>query len=187
MARTAGGIPPVLLAPCAEANGSGLTDAVLGLSGRPAEDPRRQLSAIVDGSGDAIFGATTDGMITSWNAAAERLLLGYTANEIIGQSWAVLGPPGRGSEAEDVRARLNADGPAERFETTRRRKDGSLVDVFITASPAIDERRTVVGLSVIARDITERRGTQRALEESQRRVSCHATPPPLLCSVLLTS
>jgi diguanylate cyclase (GGDEF)-like protein/PAS domain S-box-containing protein len=135
---------------------------------KKAEEARQQLAAIVDGSGDAIFGVTTDGTVTSWNAAAERLF-GYAAEEIIGQPVAVLAPAGRAAEQAQSRARLNAGGPAEYLETTRRRKDGSLVDVLITDSPATDQAGSVVGLSVIAHDITERRGAQRALEASQRR------------------
>jgi PAS domain S-box-containing protein len=113
---------------------------------------------------------STDGMVTSWNAAAEQLF-GYSAAEIIGRRWAVLAPDGLVSEDEEVLARLNAGGPAERLETTRRRKDGSQVDVLITASPARDEAGNVVGLSVIAHDITERREAQRARDASQRRMA----------------
>jgi len=132
-----------------------------------AEVARRHLSAIIDGSGDAIFGSTSEALVTSWNAAAEALF-GYTAEEIIGQPLSTLAPEGAAPEQEGVRARLNAGGPAERFESTRRRKDGSLVDVVITASRATDEAGEAVGLSVIAHDITESRVAQRALEASQR-------------------
>ena len=137
---------------------------------KQAEEARRQLSAIIDGSGDAIFGATVDGMVASWNAAAERLF-GYTAEDIVGRAVALLAPAGLAHEQREVWARLNAGGPAERFETARRRKDGSLVDVLITASPATDEAGKVVGMSVIAHDITEQREAQRALEASQRRLA----------------
>jgi len=147
--------------------------AVIGVSvdiseRKAGEEARRQLSAIIEGSGDAIFGATTGGTVTSWNPAAARLF-GYTAEEIIGQPVAVLTPPGQTAEQAQIRARLNAGGPAEYLETVRRHKDGSLVDVLITDSPATDEAGEVVGLSVIAHDITERREAQRALEASQRR------------------
>jgi diguanylate cyclase (GGDEF)-like protein/PAS domain S-box-containing protein len=135
-----------------------------------ADAAHRRLAAIVDGSGDAIFGTTTDAKVTSWNAAAEQLF-GYTAEEIIGQPLSVLAPVGGSAEQEGVRARLNAGGPSERFESTRRRKDGSLVDVAITASRATDELGEVVGLSVIAHDITESRMTQQALAASQRRLA----------------
>jgi diguanylate cyclase (GGDEF)-like protein/PAS domain S-box-containing protein len=137
---------------------------------RKAETARRQLAAIVEGSGDAILGVSPGGIVTSWNASA-RDLLGYAAGEIIGRPWALLAPDGLSSEQDGLRARINAGGPAERLETTRRRKDGSLVDVLITASPATDVEHNVVGLSVSAHDITERRAAQRALEESGRRLA----------------
>ena len=135
-----------------------------------AENALRQLGAIVAGSGDAILGVTIDGIVTSWNSAAEALF-GYTAEEIIGQDESLLVPPDKAAEPALVRARLIAGGPPEQLETTRRRRDGSLVGVFVTASPAVDEAGKVVGLSVIAHDITERRRSQRALEASQRRLA----------------
>jgi diguanylate cyclase (GGDEF)-like protein/PAS domain S-box-containing protein len=137
---------------------------------KTAEEERRRLSAIVDGSGDAILGVALGGEVTSWNAAAARLF-GYTAKEIIGRPISLLAPEDRTGEQLAVRARLLAGGPAERLVTTRRRKDGSLVDVFITASPATDEAGNVVGQSVIAQDITEPLRAQRALEESERRLA----------------
>ena len=135
-----------------------------------AEEGRRYLSALVEGSGDAIFGVTTDGTVTSWNAAAAGLL-GYRAGEIIGQPVSVIAPADRVVEQVQMRARLIAGGPPERFETLRRRKDGSVVEVLISASTALDETGNIVGLSVIAHDITVRRSAQQALEESQRRLA----------------
>ena len=135
-----------------------------------SEQARQRLAAIVEGSGDAIFSATTDGMVTSWNGAAERLF-GFTADEIIGRPVALFAPDDKAEEQAQMRARLNAGGPHERLETTRRRKDGTLVDVLVTASTATDEAGKVIGLSVIAHDITERHAAQRALEASQRRLA----------------
>jgi diguanylate cyclase (GGDEF)-like protein/PAS domain S-box-containing protein len=137
---------------------------------RNAEQVRRQLSAIVEDSGDAIFGSTTDGIATSWNAAAERLF-GYTPAEIIGGPVAVLAPDGRVAEQAQMRARLRAGGPAERSETRRRRKDGSLVDVCVTASPATDGAGQMVGLSLIMQDITERVEARQALQAGRRRLA----------------
>lgn len=135
-----------------------------------AEEVRRQLSAIVDGSGDAIFGATTDGIVTSWNPAAEQLF-GFTAAEIVGQPGALIAPPELAYEQVEMRARLLAGGPAERLETTRRHQDGRLIDVIISASTSTDEAGEIIGLSVLAHDITERRKTQRALEATGRRLA----------------
>ena len=131
---------------------------------------RRQLAAIVESSGDAIFSTTVDGVITSWNSAAEALF-GYRADEIIGRSVALPAPPGADAEQIGVRRRL-ADGAShERLETIRQRRDGTLVDVTITASTILGEAGRPVGLSVVAQDITERAATQRALVVSARRLA----------------
>ncbi len=137
---------------------------------RAVEEDRRQLAAIVGGSGDAIFGTTLDGEVTSWNRAAEQLF-GFTAEDMIGRPIAQIAPADRAGEQEQMRLRLGAGGPHERLETTRRRKDGSQVEVLITASTATDETGRVMGLSVIAHDITERRAEQRALEASELRLA----------------
>jgi diguanylate cyclase (GGDEF)-like protein/PAS domain S-box-containing protein len=131
---------------------------------------RRQLAAIVETSGDAIMGLTNDGLITSWNDAAE-LLFGYTAAEIIGTSMAVLTPGDLAAEQVQVRALLTGGGAAQRFETMRCRKDGSFVEIVLTASPIHDDDGSVVGLSMIAHDITGQRKDQRALEASQRQLA----------------
>jgi diguanylate cyclase (GGDEF)-like protein/PAS domain S-box-containing protein len=153
----------------------GSLSAVIGVSidvtqRKAGEGAQRQLAAMVAGSGDAIFGATTKGMITNWNPAAERMF-GYTADEIIGQSVAVLTHPGESEQQAQIRARLNAGGQPERFETVRRCKDGTVVNVLITDSSVRDEAGEVVGLSAIAHDIPDRREAQRALETSQRSLA----------------
>jgi PAS domain S-box-containing protein len=98
-------------------------------------------------------------------------LFGYTAGEIIGQSISLLTPLAEAPEQAAVRARLWAGGSPEHFETTRRRKDGSLVGVLITDSAALDEEGNVVGLSVVAHDISVRRKAQAGLEVSERRLA----------------
>jgi diguanylate cyclase (GGDEF)-like protein/PAS domain S-box-containing protein len=137
---------------------------------KAGEAARQQLAAIVGGSGDAIFGTTTDGIITSWNGAAEQLF-GWTAEEAIGQRASLIASADKVGMQRQMLARLNAGGAHERHETTRRRKDGSLVDVLLIASTATDEAGKVVGMSVIAHDITERRAAQLALETSQHRLA----------------
>ena len=134
------------------------------------EEARRQLVAIVEGSGDAIFAVANDGLVTAWNAAAERLF-GYTAEEIVGHSIAALTPPEKVAEQQEVRARVTAGGPAERIETTRCRKDGSIVEVVLTVSRVADKAGTPLGLSVISHDITERRAARHNLELSLRRLA----------------
>jgi diguanylate cyclase (GGDEF)-like protein/PAS domain S-box-containing protein len=149
----------------------GIGVVVVDITERKAgEAARHQLAAIVGGSGDAIFGSTAEGIITSWNGAAERLF-GWTAEEAIGQPASLIAPDDKVAMQQQILARLNAGGTHERHETTRRRKDGSLVDVLLIASTATDETGKVVGMSVIAHDITERRAQQRALETSQHRLA----------------
>jgi PAS domain S-box-containing protein len=112
------------------------------------------LSAIVNSSDDAIVGKDTDGVITSWNPAAERIY-GYLAAEILGQPMAVLCPPDRVGEVTEI---LDTIGRGERVvhkETRRLRKDGTTIPVSVTVSPIRDESGRLIGASSIARDITE--------------------------------
>jgi len=134
------------------------------------EKARQQLAAIVEGSGDAIFGVAVSGRVASWNPAAMKLF-GYAPEEILGQPIALLTPDDKTLEQSETQICLQAGGAAETVETRRRRKDGSLVDVLLTVSPITDETGKFVGLSEIAHDITERRLAQRELEASQRRLA----------------
>ncbi|MDQ1374118.1 MAG: hypothetical protein QOJ09_1456 [Actinomycetota bacterium] len=132
-------------------------------------DARQRLAAIVDSSGDAIFSLTVEGLISSWNGAAERLL-GYTADEIIGCSLHVLACDDRHGEQTASKEALVAGGPPMYLETVRRRKDGTMVDVALTIS-GIEEAGVVIGMSVIAQDISARLGALQALERSERRLT----------------
>jgi len=133
-----------------------------------SERTHRLLATIVENSGDAIFSATTGGVVTSWNAGAESLL-GYSAAEMIGRSMAVLV---WNSQMPIARlSRIVAGGPTERYEGTGRRRDGTLVDVLISASASLDESGAVTGLSLIVQDISERVAAQRALEATGRRLA----------------
>jgi diguanylate cyclase (GGDEF)-like protein/PAS domain S-box-containing protein len=150
---------------------NGRLTAVIGVSvdvteRRAAEEVRRHLAAIVEGSGDAIIGATTEGTITSWNSAAEKLF-GFSGEEIMGQPLSVLAAGDELDQQIMVRTRLNSGGPSERYETTRRRKDGSPVEVLVSSATTTDGTGSVTGLSVIAHDITDRRREQVALEASR--------------------
>ncbi len=126
------------------------------------------LSAIVDSSDDAIISKDLDGVITSWNKSAERLF-GYTAEEAIGQTVAaLLIPDDRQEEEPDILARLRRGERVDHFETVRRRKDGSLVDISLTISPVKDQQGRIVGASKIARDITPRMAYEKRLVEQAR-------------------
>jgi PAS domain S-box-containing protein len=119
-------------------------------------DAARRLSAIVESSNDAIIGKTLEGIVTSWNRAAEQLY-GYRAEEMVGESVARIIPPDRPDELHKILARLRRGERIEHYETVRRHKDGSLVDVSVTVSPVMDTKGRVVGASAIARDVSERR------------------------------
>jgi PAS domain S-box-containing protein len=120
------------------------------------EDARAQLAAIVESSDDAIVSTSLDGTITSWNPAAERLF-GYAAEEVIGRPISILAPPDRENEMPANLERIRRGERVDRYETVRRRKDGSLVDVSLTVSLIRDRTGRIVGASNIARDITARK------------------------------
>jgi PAS domain S-box-containing protein len=124
------------------------------------------LAAIVESSDDAIVSKTLDGIVTSWNPAAERLF-GYTAEEMIGRPIATLAAPDRENEMPAILESIRRGDKIDHYETVRRRKDGSLVDISLTVSPIRDETGRIVGASKIARDITLRK----QLEERQRMLS----------------
>ncbi len=121
-----------------------------------AELSRSRLAAIVDSSDDVIISKTLDGVITSWNRAAERLF-GWTEAEAIGQHITLIVPDDRRAEEKEVLARLWRGERVDHFETVRVAKDGQLREVSITVSPVRDAAGRIVGASKIARDITERR------------------------------
>jgi two-component system CheB/CheR fusion protein len=114
------------------------------------------LAAIVASSDDAIVSKTLDGVITSWNSAAERLF-GYAAAEAVGRHINILAALGRESEMPAILKRLRRGERIDHYETVRRRKDGSTVDVSLTISPIRDAGGIIVGASKIARDISARK------------------------------
>jgi hypothetical protein len=143
-----------------------------GCSGPPG--PRRKapraiqssalLSAIVDSSDDAIISKDLNGIIMSWNAAAERLF-GYTADEAIGQSITILIPADRLDEEPRILDRLRRGERVDHFETIRVRKDGSQLNISLTISPVRDSHGKIIGASKIARDITHRVQQDEALQK----------------------
>jgi PAS domain S-box-containing protein len=125
------------------------------------------LRGIVDSSDDAIISKNLSGIITSWNRGAEKIF-GYTAAEAIGQPMQMLIPPERAQEEPEILARIARGETTDHFETVRVRKDGTRINVSSTISPIRDVQGRVVGASKIARDITERKRAQDALEASER-------------------
>jgi PAS domain S-box-containing protein len=124
-----------------------------------AEEALLRLAAIVRWSEDAIVGKDLDGIITSWNPAAERLF-GFTAREAIGRSIRMIIPADRQSEEDEVLRRLRRGEAIEHLETVRIRKDGTPIDIALTVSPIKDADGRVIGASKIARDIGERIGAE---------------------------
>ena len=121
---------------------------------RKAQETQARLAAIVEFSGDPIATKTLDGVIQTWNAAAERLF-GYRPDEIIGKPVTTLIPPDRLAEEEQILSRLRRGLPAERIETLRKAKDGRLIPVSVSVSPIKDREGRVTGASKIIHDITD--------------------------------
>lgn len=126
-----------------------------------------RLAAIVESSDDAIVSKNLDGIIQTWNPAAERMF-GYAAAEAIGRSIRIIIPGDRQSEEDEVLRRIRAGESLDHYETVRIRKDGSLVDVWLTVSPLLGADGQLVAVSKIARDITEQKRLARELEEASR-------------------
>ena len=124
----------------------------------------------MESSDDAIISKDLDGIIRTWNSGAERLF-GYTAGEAIGKPVTILFPPGREDEEPGILARIRRGERIHHYETVRRRKDGSLLDISLTVSPVRDGAGRIVGASKIARDITDRKEAERKLRESEQRLT----------------
>ena len=136
-----------------------------GSTPRDAETQRALLASIVDFSDDAIISKNLDGIVTSWNRAAERIY-GYSAEEIVGVSFAVLIHKDQPDEMATILGRIRLGQRIEHYETTRVRKGGGIISVSLTEAPILDLDGNVVGASAIARDITTRRR-----DEDQARAS----------------
>ncbi len=121
-----------------------------------SELTKELLSAIVESSDDAIISKSLDGTILSWNAAAEQIF-GYTAAEAIGNSILMIIPNDRQNEEPAIIERIISGQLIEHYETVRKRKDGTLIDIAVTVSPLKDSEGRIVGASKIARDITDQR------------------------------
>ncbi len=143
------------------------------LNGVDIDLAARHYAAIIESSDDAILSKSLDGIILTWNAGAERLF-GYTAEEAIGNPAAIIFPIDRSDEEPKMLDAIRRGESIRQYETVRRRKDGSLVDVSVTASPIWNPFGRVVGASTIARDIAElkkaRERQQLLLREMSHRV-----------------
>jgi PAS domain S-box-containing protein len=130
---------------------------------------QRTLAAVVESSDDAILSKDLNGIIATFNQRAERLY-GYRGEEVVGKPVTILIPPDRQHEAPEILARIRRGGRIEQYETVRRRKDGTLVDISLTVSPVKDDQGGIGGASEIARDITERNLSEARLRDSERQL-----------------
>lgn len=133
---------------------------------RRAEQTSSLLAAIVTSSDDIIVSKNLDGIITSWNDSAERIL-GYRSEEVIGRHISLIIPPERQDEEPAILGRICRGERVEHFETIRRCKDGRLLELSLTISPVKDRHGRIIGASKVARDITERKRAERALKEAR--------------------
>lgn len=141
--------------------------AILTIQRKRSEERTTHLSAIVEFSDDAIIGKSLDGYITSWNNGATKIYQ-YQASETVGQHISMLWPKGSMGEVErEILRKIREGKNSASFETLRRKKDGTLVNVSITFSPTRDEAGMMMGLSEIARDITDRKKFEQALIEAK--------------------
>ncbi len=141
---------------------------------RPDDDPTfaaLRLAAIVDSSDDAILSKNLNGIIQSWNTAAERIF-GYTADEMVGESILRLIPPELRYEEAEIVGKIRNGERVDHYETTRRAKNGKLLNISLTVSPIKNAEGVVIGASKIARDITAKKRTEaeliKAREEAER-------------------
>jgi PAS domain S-box-containing protein len=144
------------------------------------------LAAIVESSDDAIISRDLNGVITSWNAGAERLF-GYTAQEAIGRPVTMLIPLANIDEETNILEHIRRGESIEHYETVRRRKDGKLLDISLTVSPIRDRQGRVIGASKIARDITEQKEVEKAIREAGERFRFMAESMPQKISTAKSS
>lgn len=149
----------------------GAVNVVLDITDRKRGDEAAlRLGAIVESTDDAIVSKDLNGIIMSWNPAAERIF-GYTPEEAIGQSILMIIPQERRHEETEVLSRIRRGERIDHFETVRQRKDGSLLDISLTVSPVFSKDGRVIGVSKIAREITDRKRAETVLADRNELIN----------------
>jgi PAS domain S-box-containing protein len=133
-------------------------------------EARLRLAAIVQSSDDAIIGKDLHGIITDWNNGAKRLY-GYSAREVIGKPVSILMPPERTDDFVEIMTKIRDGEFIRHFETRRQKKDGTSIEVSLAVSPIFDAHRRIVGISTIARDISERKRAEEQLHQKETELS----------------
>jgi PAS domain S-box-containing protein len=165
--------------------GAGREQQVVGFIGtvqdvtarKSAEEAQARLAAIVTSSADAIVGKTLDGIVTSWNEAAERMF-GYSADEMIGQSIRRLVPSDRQADEDMILSRMTQSETIERYEMMLLAKDGRTFDASITVSPMRDAEGRIIGCAKIIRDITERKQIEWRLADREAQLALFVEHAP---------
>src|SRR5262249_19286795 len=165
-----------------ETNAAGMPVRAIGVvrditARKSAEEAQARLAAIVASSADAIVGKTPDGIVTSWNEAAERMF-GWSASEMIGQSIRRVIPADRQAEEDTILARMARSETIEHHETMLLSKDGQTFDASITISPMRDAEGRNIGCSKIIRDITQRKRTEARLAEREAQLAMFVEHAP---------
>jgi PAS domain S-box-containing protein len=146
---------------------------------KAAEEVRARLAAIVESSDDAVISMNLDGIIMSWNQAAERIF-GFSEAEAAGQPITILIPSDRPGEEKTILQKLRAGERIQHHETVRVTKEGKRINVSLTVSPMRDVTGRIVGASKIARDVTDRKRAEQALQESETRFRLMANTAPVM-------
>ena len=133
-----------------------------------ADERTKQFAAVVESSDDAIYNKSLDGIVLTWNRAAEQLF-GYTPGEIIGKNVALLAPPEKATEVDEILQRLRRGERIGHFDTERLTKDGRRLHISLSISPIFDEQGTIVEAATVARDFTEGKRAEAALRSSEER------------------
>lgn len=160
----------ISLSPIHSEEGTLIVSAIRDVSERKqTEEALTHLAAIVESSSDAIISKRLDGIMVSWNRGAERLY-GYSVEEVRGRSISLLSPAGQDDEVREILDRVKRGETVESYETTRRTRDGRLIQVSLSISPIRDAAGRITGGATVARDITARKRAEEALRETNREL-----------------